>query len=73
MSCEIFAKIRRDEPSLEGILSTLRAERIEVLDVSAKPSLDQLHYFLRLTLNSDSTTVQRVFSKDTRLSGVKIS
>ena len=73
MSCEIFAKIPKDVSSLEDIFSTLREENIGVVDVSAKPSLDSQHYFLRLTLESDQTTVARIFSNDARLSGVSIS
>lgn len=73
MSCEIFAKIPKDVSSLEDIFSTLREEKIGVVDVSAKPSLDSQHYFLRLTLESDQNTVARIFSNDARLSGVSIS
>lgn len=64
MSCEVFTKINKDIASLEGIFSILKNAEVEVIDLSAKPSLDQNHYFVRLTLDSDTATVEKLFGKE---------
>lgn len=72
MSCEIFAKVRKDNSILTGIFSLLTKEAVDVLDVSAKPSLDNAHYLLHLRIGSDMSTAKKLFGKNELLNGFQI-
>ena len=61
MSCKLFAKVNKSLNSVQGILGILRDAKIEVVDLSAKPSLDKQHYFLNLTLDTEVGCVKPLF------------
>ena len=47
---ELFAKVTRVEGCLEGLLQTLSRAGLQVIDMSAQPSLDMAFYFIRMHL-----------------------
>ena len=73
MSCKLFAKVNKSLSTVQGILGVLRDAQIEVVDLSAKPSLDQRHFFLQLTLDSEVGSVKPLFESNSDYREVQIN
>ena len=52
---QLFIKMKRVDDSLERLLETVRGRGCEVLEMTARRSLDQSFFFIRLSLQGNGT------------------
>lgn len=56
MTKSLFIKMQRDEESLERLLGTIRDKGCELVEMSAKRSLDNSYFFVHMSISGNGAS-----------------